>query len=206
MTSTLSVTPATLLPWSAVEHVLSATAESRHCWCRWWLTTNAEYSAATDEQRYVQAETAHATDDPRGLIALLDGEPVGWVSVAPRSDYLRLPRTRLVAEGSPDADFTDPTIWAIVCFTVAPTHRRSGVARALLAAAIAHAIAGGAARIEAYPIDTDALASAPGPARAGDLNTGTLALFESAGFLEVGRPKPARPIVHFVTPRHDHET
>ncbi|MEN9621313.1 MAG: hypothetical protein RL499_1506 [Actinomycetota bacterium] len=205
MTSTLTVTPATLLPWNAIERVLSSTAESRHCWCRWWLTTNAEYSTLTDEQRHNQAERAHATDEPRGLIALLDAEPVGWVSVAPRSDYLRLPRTRLVSDGTPDTDFTDPSIWAIVCFTVAPAHRRSGVARELLAEAIAYATAGGARRIEAYPIDTDALAATTGPASAGDLNTGTLALFVSAGFLEVSRPKAARPIVQLVTTTTDHE-
>lgn len=203
MNAIVTVTPATLLPWSAVEHVLDATSESRHCWCRWWLTTNAEYSALSEGQRHDQAEAAHATGDPRGLLALLDGQPVGWVSVAPRREYVRLPRTRLVADGTPDADFTDPTLWAIVCFTVAPAHRRRGVARQLLDAAIAHAAAGGAARIESYPVDTEALASASRATSAGDLNTGTLGLFTAAGFVEVGRAKPARPVVQLVVPRHD---
>jgi GNAT superfamily N-acetyltransferase len=195
MSSPTIVEPAALLPWSAVEQVLASTGESGHCWCRWWLTTNAAYSALTDDERRDQARSAHAAGSPRGLLAQRDGAPVGWVSVAPRSDYVRLPRTQLVAAGTPDPDFTDATIWAIVCFTVAPAHRRTGVARHLLAAAIEHAAAGGARRIEAYPIDTDAH---PAPRRApsaGDLTTGSLALFTGAGFVEVGRPKPTRPIV-----------
>ncbi|MCA1943654.1 MAG: GNAT family N-acetyltransferase, partial [Yonghaparkia sp.] len=69
------------------------------------------------------------------------------------------------------------------------------VARTLLSAAVAEAVAGGAARIEAYPVDTDAAAEAGRRARTDDLNTGTLALFTAAGFVEVGRPTPTRPIV-----------
>lgn len=193
--TTTTVEPAALLPWSAVEQVLDSTGESRHCWCRWWLSTNAEYTALTDDKRRSQAEHDHAAGTPRGLLARRDGEPVGWVSVAPRADYVRLPRTQLIAAGTPDPDFSDPTIWAIVCFTVSPSHRRTGVGRELLTAAIAHAAAGGAARIEAYPIDTDAHPPSRRAPSADDLNTGTLSLFTAAGFREVSRPKPTRPIV-----------
>lgn len=191
----ITVEPAALLPWSALETVLASTGESRHCWCRWWLTTNAEYDALTDDDRRERAHADHATHEPRGLLAHRDGVPVGWVGVAPRADYVRLPRTKLVASGTPHPDFADPTIWSIVCFTVAPAARRTGVARALLTAAIAHATAGGASRIEAYPVDTDAPTASGRPPSSDDLNTGTLSLFTAAGFVEVTRPKPTRPIV-----------
>lgn len=194
----ITVEPAALLPWSALEAVLASTGESGRCWCRWWLTTNAAYAAATDDERRDEAAADHAAGHPRGLLARRGGEPVGWVGVAPRADYIRLPRTRLIADGTPDPDFYDPSIWAIVCFAVAPAHRRSGVARALLAAAVEHAAAHGAARIEAYPVDTDPVHGRA--ASAGDLNTGTLALFTEAGFAEVARPKPRRPIVQRQAP------
>jgi GNAT superfamily N-acetyltransferase len=190
-----TVEPASVLPWSALEQVLDSTSESRHCWCRWWLTTNAEYSALSDDDRRNTAQAGHAASTLRGLLLRRDGEPVGWVSVAPRHDYIRLPRTKVVADGTPDRDFSDPTIWAIVCFTVAPGHRRTGVARRLVNAAIEHATAGGATRIEAYPIDTDAQLERGRTLRSDDLNTGTLALFTAAGFIEVARPQPTRPIV-----------
>lgn len=138
----ITVEPAALLPWSALETVLASTGESRHCWCRWWLTTNAEYDALTDDERRAQAHDDHASHEPRGLLA-----------------------------------------------------RRTGVARALLTAAIAHATAGGASRIEAYPVDTDAPTASGRPPSSDDLNTGTLRLFTAAGFVEVARPKPTRPIV-----------
>jgi len=196
----ITVEPAAFLPWSALEQVLASTGESRHCWCRWWLTTNAEYSSLTDDERHEQGRSAHAAGEPRGLLARRDGEPVGWVSVAPRSDFARLPRTKLIAAGTPNPDFADPTIWAIVCFTVVPTARRAGVARGLLDAAIAHAAAGGATRIEAYPVDTDAPTASGRRPSSDDLNTGTLGLFTAAGFVEVARPKPTRPIVHLELP------
>lgn len=191
----ITVEPAALLPWSALETVLASTGASRHCWCRWWLTTNAEYSALSDDERREHARASHAAAEPRGLLARREGEAIGWVSVAPRPDFVRLPRTKLVAAGTPDPDFSDPTIWSVVCFAVAPADRRTGVARTLLSAAVAEAVAGGAARIEAYPVDTDAAAEAGRRARTDDLNTGTLALFTAAGFVEVGRPTPTRPIV-----------
>ena len=188
----LIVEPATRVPWNAVESVLGSVGAAAHCWCRWWLTTNADYSALDDDARRTATETEHASGTIRGLVASRAGEPVGWVGVGPRADYARLPRTAIIAGATPVANFAEPGTWSIVCFTVVPGHRRSGVARALLGAAIEHARTAGAQVIEAYPVDT-AVGRAPGP---GSLNTGTLALFTGAGFVEVGRAKDSRPVVH----------
>jgi GNAT superfamily N-acetyltransferase len=46
-------------------------------------------------------------------------------------------------------------VWSIVCFKVRVGHRRKGVARALLDAAIDYAAEHGAPAIEAYPIDSE---------------------------------------------------
>jgi GNAT superfamily N-acetyltransferase len=81
-------------------------------------------------------------------------------------------------------------VWAITCFYIDRRHRRQGVAAALLQAAVDHARAQGAPTLEAYPIDT----SDRGSVASADIYTGTLAMFDRAGFREVAR-RDGRPIV-----------
>jgi GNAT superfamily N-acetyltransferase len=106
-----------------------------------------------------------------GLVALRDGEAVGWVSLGPREDFERLTRSRTI----PQLPGTD--VWSIVCFVVGRRARRSGVASALLRAAVDHARAGGARVLEAYPVQTDGTRISSASAY-----TGTLGMFERAGF------------------------
>jgi GNAT superfamily N-acetyltransferase len=130
-----------------------------------------------------------AADERPGLLAYAgdDPTPVGWVALAPRSAYPRLNRSRKL--GPVD----DRPVWSITCFYIHRRHRGSGVATALLAAAVDHARSRGAEIVEAYPIDTAARSSIANA----DLYTGTLAMFERAGFSEVAR-RDGRPIVRRV--------
>jgi ribosomal protein S18 acetylase RimI-like enzyme len=68
------------------------------------------------------------------------------------------------------------------------------VARALLAGAIAYARKRGAALLEAYPVDK--------PRRSNDDSMwfGAKSMYDAAGFIEVARRKPNRPIVR-IAPR-----
>ena len=74
------------------------------------------------------------------------------------------------------------TCGSINCFVVARTARRSGVASALLDAAVAYAAEHGAAILEGYPVDTRGtrISSA-------SVYTGTAGMFRRAGF-EVAAP------------------
>lgn len=63
------------------------------------------------------------------------------------------------------------------------------MAEALLRAAVEHARAGGAGAVEGYPVD------AGGPAASASLSTGVPGMFLSAGFREVARRRPGRPIM-----------
>jgi ribosomal protein S18 acetylase RimI-like enzyme len=78
---------------------------------------------------------------------------------------------------------------SITCFTIDRRHRRRGVAAVLLDAAVDFAQERGAEVVEAYPIDT-----AGAKRSSAELYTGTLAMFERAGFEEVAR-RGGRPIV-----------
>lgn len=105
--------------------------------------------------------------------AYVDGEVAGWCSVAPRSTYRRLMHSRTI----PFAD--DQDAWSVVCFVVRPRFRRQGLMHALLAGAVAHAAAGGAAVVEGYPIWNG------GDERVDVISgyVGTSRLFEGAGFV-----------------------
>jgi GNAT superfamily N-acetyltransferase len=119
-----------------------------------------------------------------GLIAYSGDEPVGWVSVGPREDYPVLGRSPVLKP------VDEVPVWSLVCFFIKREHRRRGLSRALIAAAKRHAKAGGARWLEAYPTE-------PKKAEVPDIYafTGVPAMFTAAGFKEIARRSPTRPIL-----------
>ena len=124
-----------------------------------------------------------------GLIAYADGRAVGWVSVGPREDYVRLERSKVL----PRLD--EKPVWSIVCFVVSKPWRGRGIAAALLDAAVAHAKRHGATLVEGYPVDPSS-----GRVSAAAAYMGPLPMFERAGFRVAARHQwkegaAIRPIV-----------
>ena len=178
---TVEIAPAQAVPFAHLEAVLGTTGDGPRCWCRWWLDTNAQFNAASVDEKKAALRADIAADAPRGLLATVDGAPAGWVAVAPRPQYQRLPRTRAIAAALPAEDWTDPAVWSVVCFVITRDHRRAGLSAALLAAAVDAARAGGATAVEGYPVEVDGTRDARG------LYTGVSTVFERAGFAEVAR-------------------
>jgi GNAT superfamily N-acetyltransferase len=124
-----------------------------------------------------------------GLVGYRDGRAVGWVALAPRSEYDRLARSKVLKP------IDETPVWSIVCFVVSRHARGSGVARALLDGAIAYAREHGATMLEAYPVSSER-----GRVPAADAYHGTQSMFERAGFqvAEVRQwnaTTPKRPIM-----------
>ena len=86
----------------------------------------------------------------------------------------------------------DRPVWSIICFVVPSEYRNEGVAHELLAGAIAYARRRGADVLEAYPIDKDQ------PTAADASWFGSKRMFDVAGFREVARRRPDRPVVRLV--------
>ena len=120
---------------------------------------------------------------PPGLIAYRGKIPVGWVSIGPREDYARLKRSPVMKA------VDEQPVWSVVCFVVPTEYRGQGVARALLNGAVAYARQQGATLVEAYPVDK--------PTRSRDeyMWFGAKSMYDHAGFKEVARRKPHRPVV-----------
>jgi len=118
-----------------------------------------------------------------GLIAYENGRAIGWVSLGPREDYAKLARSPVMKPVD-----TKP-VWSIVCFFVDAKARHRGVAEALLKGATAWARERGAKLIEAYPCDK------PEGSADDAMWFGAKPMFDRAGFVEVARRKPTRPVM-----------
>ncbi len=157
----------------------------------WWRLSAAEFDRQRGEGTKGLLRRLVDSGVPPGILAYADGRAVGWCAVAPREAYVRLtasPKYRKVL-----APVDTAPAWAVVCFYVRPGYRRRGITVSLLKAAVAFAASRGARIVEGYPLDKGKL---PAPSAW----TGTLGTFLKAGFVEVARRDPARPIVRFSIP------
>jgi GNAT superfamily N-acetyltransferase len=83
----------------------------------------------------------------------------------------------------------EPAVWSVVCFYMHRNHRGRGVATALLKAAVEYAAGKGARIVEGYPVDP------PGKMNNADAYHGLASMFAAAGFKEVARRSPTRPLM-----------
>lgn len=185
----LIVLPATPERWPDVEAIFGAKGCSvaRGCWCMHYRRSGSAPSLSSVANR---SKTYRAglkalvdTGKPPGLVAYRGDVPVGWVSLAPREEFARLRRSPVMKP------VDDRPVWSIICFVVPAEHRGQGVARALLRGAIAYAREHGATVVEAYPVDKR------GPSKDDALWFGAKSMYDHAGFKEVARRKPTRPVV-----------
>jgi GNAT superfamily N-acetyltransferase len=81
-----------------------------------------------------------------GIIAYLDGEPIGWCSVAPREKFIQLESSRVLKP------IDDKPVWSITCFFLAKDYRRRGLSVDILKGVIAFCKMRCVKILEAYPI------------------------------------------------------
>jgi ribosomal protein S18 acetylase RimI-like enzyme len=136
--------------------------------------------AAEGRRREILAKLARRRHSA-GLVAYLDGEPVGFLSLGPRTDYSRVVNSRV----TPPVDKVDA--WVIPCITVRRGYRGKGVAVAMLRAAVDHAGKHGAAAVEGYP------RAASTRVHDDFAFIGTQELFRRAGFRKVRGPLKDAP-------------
>lgn len=184
----LTVKPLTPERWPDLEAVFNAKGCSiaRGCWCMYYRESGRLELPPGVSLREARKAALHAlagAEPPAGLIGYRGKVPVGWVTLGPRADYRKFER-------SPVARPVDEQpVWSIVCFVVPAQYRHQGVATALLDGAIAWAHKRGVTLLEAYPVDK------PEPSRDDWLWHGAKSMYDRAGFVEVARRKPERPVV-----------
>ena len=168
----VDIHPATADRFADIAAILNPNNSSAPlCWCLSIRVPNSEYSALAGEERPARLREYCEHEPSPGVIAYVDGTPVGWCSFGPRSGMHRLTHSRTI----PVID--DVPVWSVICFIVRPPHRGKGLSGRLLDAAIDYARGQGVPALEAYPIESEA-----GKVGSGSAYVGTTNLFASAGF------------------------
>lgn len=175
--------------WPDLEALFAIKGAQSGCWCMWWRLPNKPFRANGSEGNRAALRSLTEEGTPSGLapglIGYADGQPVGWISLGPRSEYSRFATMTSNRMGPVDAT----PVWSIVCFYTRAGFRRMGVSAQMLEAAIGWARQHGAQTLEAYANDVGVKASSA------EIFMGTVGFFRDAGFEEVARFHPDRPIM-----------
>ncbi|HEX6849929.1 MAG TPA: GNAT family N-acetyltransferase [Candidatus Polarisedimenticolaceae bacterium] len=170
--------------WADLEALFGPRGACAGCWCMWWRhATQKSWVAAKGEPNRRALRKVVASGAPVGILAYDGDVPLGWCAIAPRDDYPRLSRARTLRP------LDDRPVWSITCLFVEKGWRRRGLSSKLIEGATAYAREQGATLLEGYPMDTR-----DPHTPAAWVWTGLPASFEKAGFEEVARPAPTRPI------------
>ncbi len=186
MPDSLEIVTKPLAPerWPDFEAVMGPKGGCGGCWCMLWRLSKADHDRQLGEGNRVAMQAIVAQGEQPGLLAYHDRRPIGWISLAPRQDFIRL-------EGSRVLKPVDSTpVWSVSCFLVLKDCRKRGVGEALLRAACDFAAERGAGILEGYPIEPSKRPYPPVYAW-----TGFAEVFRRAGFAEVARRSPTRPIM-----------
>ena len=195
-TPEVTIVPANEASWEDLQAVLGTRGDPSRCQCQRYKMQPRESWASVGEELAFrlrkQTDCGHPeSGTTSGLVAYLDGEPVGWCAVAPRTAHARLLRNNRVPWEGRAEDKTDDGVWAVTCFVTRAGFRRRGVSRALARAAIDFARERGARALEGYPMITEAGHEITW----GELHVGSRSIFAAAGFAEVSHPTLRRVVM-----------
>jgi GNAT superfamily N-acetyltransferase len=190
----ISIVPANEVSWEDLQTIFGTRGAASWCQCqRYKLRPREAFAKFPVEERAhrlrQQTDCGHPeSDSTSGLVAYLDGEPVGWCAVEPRTAYEGLVRNARVPWEGREEDKTDDSVWAVTCLLTRTGFRKRGISRALARAAVDFARVRGARAIEGYPMTTkDVIAE--------ELHVGTEGVFAEAGFALVSRPTLRRVVM-----------
>lgn len=178
----------TLTPsrWSDLEKLFGKNGAYGGCWCMWWRLKRADWQKQKGEGNREAFKALVNEGEPTGLLAYVEGEPAGWCAIAPREAYPVMQRSPTIKR------VDDKPVWSISCFYIARRYRRQGLTTRLIRAAVEYAREQGATIVEGYPAE-------PGEKEMVDAFVwyGFASAFSKAGFEEVKRWSPKRPIMRY---------
>jgi GNAT superfamily N-acetyltransferase len=186
MTTDLSFKPLKQNLWTDLEELFGPRGACAGCWCMFWKLRGKAYEEARGYETRQMHKSIVDSGVATGLLAYLHGDVVGWVAVEPRSAYPKLAHSRVLKP------VDDQPVWSVTCFFVAKKYRKKGIAVELLKAAVEHVQQRGGTIVEGYPVEAKEDRPAP------FIYTGTASAFLQAGFQEVARRAPTRPIFRYV--------
>jgi len=186
--------PLTADRWSDFEKLFGPKGAYGGCWCMWWRISRKEFEQQQGDGNRRAMKQLVASGQVPGILAYSacsssgepSGEPIGWCSVAPRSCFASLNRSRVLKK------LDETPVWSIVCFYIDKSHRGEGLSLALIKAVLEYVRQQGGQVVEAYP-------TLPKEKRLPPFSSymGLRSTYEQAGFVEVARPSKSKVIMRF---------
>ncbi|MCZ6664866.1 MAG: GNAT family N-acetyltransferase [Gammaproteobacteria bacterium] len=155
------------------------------CWCMLWRLRRKDFEARKGAGNKRAIKSIVSAGETPGILAYEGREPIGWCALAPRDQYPALDRSRVLQP------VDEQPCWSVACLFVHRARRKQGLQIELLRAAVRYARSHGAGILEGYPVEPKSNKDIP----AAFAWTGIPSAFEQAGFVEIARRSPTRPIM-----------
>jgi len=173
--------------WPDLERLFGPRGACGGCWCMYWRLSGSGFQNKKGSANRRSFKRIVESGARPGVLAYCGAEPVGWCAVEPRESYPRLARSRILEP------VDDRPVWSVTCLFVKRGFRTRGISVGLLKTAVEQARSRGARIVEGYPVEP----------RSGTMPdafawTGLASAFLKAGFEEVARRSPTRPIMRRV--------
>lgn len=182
--------------WNDLVQLFSSNGNTNYCWCMTWRISGSKFRKLDSISRKELLQTTVCRGKPIGVLGYIDGNPIGWCSVAPRESYPRLERSKTIRR------IDDKRTWSVVCFFLKRSFRRGKHSLALLKGAVAYAKDQSAEVVEGYPVE-------PAIDKNGNLNydvsyrfMGYVSTYKKAGFKDVTPKDSSRVIMRYYINKH----
>lgn len=180
----MKILPLTPGRWGDFAELFGPRGACAGCWCMYWRLKRPDWERRKGAGNRRAMKRIVDRGDVPGLLAYENAEPIGWCAVAPRESYPSLARSRILKP------VDDKPVWSVSCLFVRRDWRNKGVSTRLLREAARHVGQRGGTIVEGYPVE-------PRKDRMPDAFAwnGLASSFLTAGFKEVARRSPTRPIM-----------
>lgn len=176
--------------WNDFEQLFGERGACGGCWCMFWRLKRSDFDRQKGEGNRTAMKAIVNSGEVPGILAYKEDRPVGWCSIAPRSSFPVLNRSRILKK------IDDAPVWSVVCFFIDKAYRNKGLSVRLLKAAVDYVRQRGGTLLEGYPVEPRKGVMPPALAW-----TGLASAFKKAGFSEVARRSPTRPLMRFTVSR-----
>jgi GNAT superfamily N-acetyltransferase len=144
----ISVFPLNMGRWQDLEVLFGPRGACGGCWCMNYRCLKKDFESGKGEINQKRLQEKVEKGIPTGLLAYESGIPVAWISIAPKSEFPRMQKSRIM-----QTNF-DGEVWCITCVLVGAEYRSMGLSETLVKAAVDFAFNYGADCVEAFPTVT----------------------------------------------------
>jgi len=160
--------------WEDFQELFGEKGACGGCWCMSWRLKKSVFEGQKGSGNKEAMKSLIEQNETVGVLAYIDGVPIGWCAVAPRDKYIRLENSKVFKR------IDDEPVWSITCLYISKTYRRQRTSTELIKAAVNYCKLNQVEIVEAYPV-------VPYDNKVPDafLWTGIPSAFKEAGFLVV---------------------